>query len=37
MLGQTLRHLVERRAYATMPMTVEYELTDLGRTLMPVI
>ncbi len=42
MLGQTLRRLewnglVERRAFATMPITVEYELTALGRTLMPVI
>ncbi len=42
MLGQTLRRLewngiVVRRAYVTMPMTVEYELTELGRTLMPVI
>ena len=42
MLGQTLRRLewngiVARQAYATMPMTVEYELTELGETLMPVI
>ena len=42
MLGQTLRRLeangiVERRAYPTMPMRVEYEVTPLGRTLTPVI
>ena len=42
MLGQTLRRLewngiVTRHAYVTMPMTVEYELTQLGRTLMPVV
>lgn len=42
MLGQTLRRLeanglVERRAYATMPMRVEYEITSLGRTLTPII
>lgn len=42
MLGQTLRRLdgsglVERRAYATMPMRVEYEVTPLGRTLLPII
>lgn len=42
MLGQTLRRLelnglVERRAYATMPMRVEYEITPLGRTLTPII
>jgi DNA-binding HxlR family transcriptional regulator len=42
MLGQTLRRLelnglVERRAYATRPMRVEYEATGLGRTLTPII
>ena len=42
MLGQTLRRLeanglVERRAFATTPMRVEYEATALGRTLTPVI
>ncbi|SFJ94289.1 transcriptional regulator, HxlR family [Mesorhizobium albiziae] len=42
MLGQTLRKLernglVCRRAYPTMPITVEYSVTDLGRTLLPVI
>ena len=42
MLGQTLRRLeasgiVDRRAFATMPMRVEYELTPLGRTLLPII
>ncbi len=42
MLGQTLRRLewngiVERRSFATMPMTVQYELTALGHSLMPVI
>ena len=42
MLGQTLRRLeynglVERRAYATMPMRVEYEATALGQTLAPII
>ena len=38
MLTQTLRHLeadglVERRAFATVPVTVEYTLTPLGRSL----
>ncbi len=42
MLGQTLRRLewnglVERRAFATMPMTVEYELTPLAGSLMPIV
>ena len=38
MLGQTLRRLernglVERRVFATVPVTVEYEVTPLGRSL----
>lgn len=42
MLGQTLRRLaenglVERRAYPTMPMRVDYDVTALGRTLLPII
>lgn len=42
MLGQTLRRLewngiVDRRVFPTIPVSVEYELTDLGRSLMPVI
>lgn len=42
MLGQTLRKLernglVHRQAFATMPMTVEYGLTDLGHSLLPII
>ena len=42
MLGQTLRRLIwngliERRTTASMPVMVEYELTDLGRTLLPLI
>ena len=42
MLSETLRRLewngiVDRRAYLTMPMAVDYQLTDVGRTLMPVI
>ena len=42
MLTQTLRGLerdgfVERRAFATVPVTVEYELTDLGRDLLTVL
>lgn len=42
MLGQTLRRLelnglVERLAYGTTPMRVEYEATGLGQTLMPII
>lgn len=37
-LSQTLRRLerdglVDRRAFATVPVTVEYSLTELGRTL----
>ena len=42
MLGQTLRRLewngiVERRVFPTIPVSVEYGLTDLGRSLMPVV
>ena len=42
MLGQTLRKLhrnglVHRHALATMPMTVEYSLTEMGDTLLPII
>ena len=42
MLGQTLRRLewngiVNRRVYPTIPVSVEYGLTDLGRSLMPVV
>ncbi|MBE7209489.1 MAG: helix-turn-helix transcriptional regulator [Gluconacetobacter diazotrophicus] len=42
MLGQTLRKLernglARRRALATMPMTVEYSLSAMGRSLLPVI
>jgi|SRR5579872_3151282 DNA-binding HxlR family transcriptional regulator len=38
MLSQTLKSLerdglVERRAFATVPVTVEYSITPLGRTL----
>ncbi|AMJ63819.1 winged helix-turn-helix transcriptional regulator [Bosea sp. PAMC 26642] len=38
MLSQTLRSLerdglVRRKAFATVPVTVEYSLTELGRTL----
>lgn len=29
--------IVHRRAYATVPPTVEYSLTDCGRTLEPII
>ncbi|RKH03993.1 transcriptional regulator [Corallococcus sp. CA047B] len=42
MLGQTLRRLernglVERRAFATVPVTVEYEVTPLGRSLYGIV
>ena len=42
MLGQTLRKLernglVRRRAFTTMPMTVDYSLTRMGESLLPII
>jgi DNA-binding HxlR family transcriptional regulator len=42
MLTQTLRSLqrdglVSRKAFATVPVTVEYSLTPLGETLTPVL
>jgi DNA-binding HxlR family transcriptional regulator len=42
MLTLTLRHLVEdglvvRTAYAEVPPRVEYEVSELGRTLVPLV
>ncbi len=42
MLGQTLRKLernglVHRRAFTTMPMTVEYSLSQIGASLLPIV
>lgn len=42
MLGQTLRRLernglVERKAYPTVPVTVQYGITPLGRTLAKIV
>lgn len=41
-LGQALKRLernglVVRRAFATVPVTVEYEVTTLGRSLYPIV
>jgi DNA-binding HxlR family transcriptional regulator len=37
MLTQTLRNLVERRVIAEVPVRVEYSLTELGKSLLPVL
>jgi DNA-binding HxlR family transcriptional regulator len=42
MLTSTLKqleqdHLLKRKAYAEIPPRVEYSLTDMGKSLMPVI
>lgn len=42
MLTSTLKqldrdHLLKRKAYAEIPPRVEYSLTDLGKSLMPII
>jgi DNA-binding HxlR family transcriptional regulator len=38
-LARSLEHdgLVSRKAFATLPVTVEYALTPLGETLVPVL